>query len=311
MRGHRPFAVALLVALLGLLRAEAHAGDGMHLLRILPESTSLVATWNMARSRRGPAGTMLIDSVAKNPRLGDEIQTLHVRAGIDWKRDVDTAVLGLVGDFARSGRFVLVVEGRFDRNKLIAAARQGKGFVARQHQGITYYQTGKVEVAVLDGHWVIVGKGGMTRVIEVFQGKGASVERNRVLMTMLRSGDLTKDMWSAFIVPERVREEIAAEAGGSTVHQGMASVDFEDFDKQVRARVRLGMSSRAAVIALGTMLRIKGSQDQTIQAMGLAKAVLTMTVSRKDNNLDLTIKPVRADVKKLGQFVRTWDAPLP
>ena len=311
MKGNRPFAVALLVVLLGLLRAEAHAGNGMSLLGTLPEGTSLVATWNMARSRLGPAGTMLIDAVSQNPRLDAVLQKLPTRAGIDWQRDVDTVVLGLVGDFAKSGRFVLMIEGQAAHDKLAAAVRKGKGFAARQHQGITYYQRGQLELAVMGGHWVIARKGVMTRVIAVFQGKAPSVERNRALMRMLRSGDLTQDLWSAFVVPKRVREEIAAEAGGATVEQGMVSVDFEDFHKQVRARVRLGMSSRAAVVALGSVLRVKGSQDETIAAMGLTQAVRTMTVSRKDNNLDLTLKPVRTDVKKLGRFLRTWDAPLP
>lgn len=309
MKGNCLLAAALLVSLLGALRTEAHAGDGTSALRLLPQDTALVAAWNLARSRTSPAGAALIDAVSQNQSIGGDVQRLRAQAGVDWKQDVDTMVLGMGPNLSRSGAFVLIVEGRFERDKIVAAARKTKGFAAREYWGMAYYQSGGIELAFLDDHWVIARKGVLTRVMDVVRGKARSVQRDQELMARLRTADVGQDMWCVFRVPAAMRQKIMAETGGHAVDHGHASVDLQDvLNRQVRARVRLHMSSQTAVIALGMLLRAKGPHDETVQAMGLASALRTMTISRKDTNLDLTIKPSKSGMAKLGRFLRSWGA---
>lgn len=309
MKGNSLLVAALLVSSLVASRPEAHAGDGTKALGFLPQNTALVATWNLARSRNSPAGRDLIEAMVGNERIGDGVQQFSVKAGIDWKQDVDTVVLGMGPKISRSEGYVLIAEGRFDRGKILAAARAGGGFSAREYWGTPYYQSGKMELAFLDDYLVIARKGALLGVMDVFRGKARPLRSSQAFMALLRTADVAQDMWCVFQVPKGMRKEIAAETGGHAVDHGLASVDLQDIQqKQVRARVRLNLSSSASVVALGMLLRAKGPADETVQAMGLEDAVRTMLISRKDSNLDLTIKPSKKEMSRLGRFLRAWSS---
>lgn len=293
--------VALVSLVMSLASASAHAGDGQRALDILPRNTSLVATWNVARSRLSPVGGQFIDILADGHIISGTVQRLRKNMGLDWSRDVDTVVLGLGADASPASQLVMLIEGRVDQQKLVAAAQKERGFRGLLHRGVDYYQTGKAEIAFLDGYWVTTRRGAMTRIIDVSRGQAASARGNKTLMALLKSVNLGTDLWCVASVPKRMQKEISAETGSWTLNGVTASVDLKN---RVRARVRLGLSDREAVIKVGEWLRAEGPTHETIQAMGLSAAVRGVSLSRRDDNLDLALTIDEADMATLKRYLR-------
>jgi hypothetical protein len=294
-------AAAALVSLVSLASAPAQAGDGQRALDILPRDTSLVASWNVARSRLSPVGAKFIDLLADGGVISGTVQRLRKSMGMTWRRDVDTVILGLGKAGSPGAQLVMLIEGRVDQQKLVAAAQKERGFRGLIHRGVDYYQIGKAQIAFLDGYWITTRRGAMPRLIDVSRGQSASTRSNKALVALLQSVNVGTDLWCVATVPKSTRKEIAAETGSWTMTEVTASVDLK---KRVRARVRLGLSDRAAVISVGSWLRAKGPTHETIQAMGLSAAVRGMSLSRRDDNLDLTLTVTPDDMATLARYLR-------
>jgi hypothetical protein len=297
----RKLVAAALVALVSLASAPALAGDGQRALDLLPRNTSLVATWNVARSRLSPIGAQVIDILADGHIISGTVQRLRKHMGLEWSRDIDTLILGMGAEVSRSAQIVMLIEGRVDQAKLVAATQKERGFRGLIHRGVDYYQSAKAEVAFLDGYWVTARRGAMPRIIDVARGQSASARTNPALMELLQGVNVGTDLWGVLAVPKRMREEIAAETGSWTINAVTASMDLK---KRARARMRLGLSDRAAVIVVGTWIRSKGPTHETIQAMGLSEAVRGVSVSRREDTLDLAITIPEAGMATLERYLR-------
>jgi hypothetical protein len=295
----RMLAAAALISLATLVSASAHAGDGQRALGILPRNTSLVASWNVARSRLSPLGGQFVDILADGNIISGTVQRLRTSMGLDWSRDVDTVVLGLGMEGSLAAQLVVLIEGRVDQQKLVAAAQKERGFRGLIHRGVDYYQAGKAEIAFLDGYWVTARRGAMPQIIDVSRGQSASARSNKPLMELLQSVNVGTDLWCVANVPKDMRQEIAT--GSWTVNTVAASMDLK---KRVRARVRLGLTDRAAVIAVGAWVRDKGPTNETIQATGLSAAVRGVSLSRRDDSLDLTLTITEDDMVTLKRYLR-------
>lgn len=301
MTRFRMLAAAGLILLVSLASTAAHAGDGQRALGLLPRNTSLVATWNVARSRLSPVGDELIDILADSHIISGTVQRLRKGMGLDWKRDVDTVVLGMDLSVADSPQIVMIIEGKVDQQKIAAAVQKEPGFRGLVHRGLPYYQLGKADVAFIDGYWVTSRRGAMTRIIDASRSQSGSARGNKALMELLQSVNMGTDLWAALVMPKRMRQDIATETGSWTMQAVTASVDLR---KRVRARVRLGLSSRDGVIAVGEWLRSKGPQHETIQAMGLSDAVRDISVQRRESNLDLAVTISEEGMAKLERYLR-------
>jgi hypothetical protein len=297
----RTLAAAALISLATLVSASAHAGDGQRALDLLPRATSLVASWNVARSRLSPVGGQFVDILADGNIISGTVQRLRKSMGLDWSRDVDTVVVGLGAEASPAAQLVVLIEGRLDQQKLVAAVQKERGFRGLIHRGVDYYQTGKAEIAFLDGYWVTARRGAMPRIIDVSRGQQASARSNKPLMELLQSVNVGTDLWCVANVPKEMRDEIAAETGSWTLNAVTASMDLR---KRVRARVRLGLSDKAAVIAVGAWVRARGPSHETIQAMGLSEAVRGSSLSRRDDNLDVTLTITENDMVTLKRYLR-------
>lgn len=297
----RMLAAAALISLVTLMSASAHAGDGQRALGILPRNTSLVASWNVARSRLSPVGGQLVDILADGNIISGTVQRLRKSMGLDWSRDVDTVVLGLGAEGSPAAQLVVLIEGRVDQQKLVAAAQKEPGFRGMIHRGVDYYQTGKAEIAFLDGYWVTARRGAMPRIIDASRGQQASARGNKPLMDLLQSVNVGTDLWCVASVPKDMRGALAADTGSWTLNTVAASVDLK---KRVRVRVRLGLSDRAAVIEVGEWVRARGPTNETIQAMGLSAAVRGVSLSRRDDSLTLTLTITEDDMVTLKRYLR-------
>lgn len=301
MKRIRMLAAAGLILLMSLAGTAAHAGDGQRALGLLPRNTSLVATWNVARSRLSPVGDEIIDILADKNIISGTVQRLRKSMGLDWKRDVDTVILGMDASTAGSVQIVMLIEGKFDQGKLAAAVQKEPGFRGLVHRGVAYYQLGKADVAFLDGYWITTRRGAMTRIIDNSRSRSGAARSNKELMDQLPSVNIGTDLWAIAVVPKRMRQEIAGDTGSWTLNAVTVSVDLR---KRVRARVRLALSDRDGVITVGQWLSTKGPTHETIQAMGLSEAVRQSSVSRRENDLDVAITIPEGDMAKLERYLR-------
>ncbi|ACY14414.1 hypothetical protein [Haliangium ochraceum] len=282
----RMLAAAALVSLVSLASPPAEAGDGQRALSVLPRNTSLIITWNLARSRSSPIGGEFVDILADDKVIGGTVQRLRKRMKLAWERDIDTVVFAMATEVSFSGQISLLIEGRFTPQMLASAAQKERGFRGLIHRGVDYYQVGGTEVAYLDGFWVTTRRGRMPRIIDIARAQGASAKRNRALMSLLSSVPMSKDMWCAMVAPKRMREEVSRETGTWSLHGLTASVDFR---RRMRVRMRAALSKRDDVVSLGTWLKTKGPNQASVKAMGLSGALRKATVSRRENSLELVL----------------------
>lgn len=290
-----------LIAFISLPGAPAWAGDGLASLRMVPEDATLVITINVARAKQSATARSALKSVLDQGQVKDSLADLRANAGFDIERDLDTVVVAMPQDFARSERYVVVLEGRFDQRRFTALFKEkSTSFVRKKHRGVTYaVMDGDSEMAFLGKSLVLTPKGAMSRIIDVHKDKARSATHSARLMDLIKGGDTSRDAWLAFVLPDDLRTQIATEAGGHSVHALVASVDLQS---SLRVAMAVTTSSESAAHAIATLARTsrdQAAQDPALVGLGLDIAVKGMTVKSRGPMVELGIHLTEADLHKL------------
>jgi hypothetical protein len=293
-----------LVSAVSLPGAPALADDGKAALRLMPEDTAMVLTANIDRIKKSPLAQKLLKTAIQRGDVGKALDELRAKAGLDIERDIRTLSMGMPGDFEKSERFWMIVEGRFDKAKITAVARKEASFKRLKHQGVDYAQVDKdTEMAFLGRYLVVTTKGAMPAIIDAHRGKTRTAAQNAALMALIKKGDTSRDMWGAFVIPSEMRKDIAKETQGHSIDAVMATLDIRT---GVAMKLHMDTSSSTAASAIATMMRAGRDQiakQPEMEAMGLGSALKSMKVETKDARLGLSLDISAADLEKLGQLL--------
>ncbi|MCG8420427.1 MAG: hypothetical protein MJE77_21040 [Proteobacteria bacterium] len=277
------------------------AGGGTDALRLLPANTALVITWNVRRTGRSAAGRAIVAALLRSGEIAEKAAKLRTRAGLSIERDIDTAIVAMADDFAQSRDIAVVLGGRFAESAVITAARQASSsFASARHRGAVYYVLdGDTALAFLDGYLVITPKDTMVEIIDVYRGTSRSAVSTSALTTLLPRGPTGSDLWAVFVIPAKLRADIARDTGGHSVEAVMAKVDMQS---GLSLRIRLHLSSRQAASAVAVLLR-KSAADAAgtpeLAALGLARPLSSASVQQTGSRLDVQLDVPRGTVDKI------------
>lgn len=302
MKRHLSGALAFLFTVC-CLSAIAHAGDGNDALRLLPENTAMVASFNIERTSRSATGKRFLDTVLDVRSLSGVPGDFLRRAGVDIERDIETMIVAMADDYDKSEDLVLLFEGRFNQKKIVAVARkESSTFATRKYRGVTYYELDDDSAFGFIGRYAVVTPiRTMPKIIDVHARKAPSSSKNRALMGLVKGGDTKKDMWGVFEIPRELRSEISKETGGHSVKGLMISIDLKN-GMSMKARMNVLRSEGAAAIAaLMRKTATDAARDPQIAAVGVADAMRRMTVKQKGARLDITFTLTKTE---LSDFIK-------
>ncbi|MEM9491646.1 MAG: hypothetical protein AAGC55_21045 [Myxococcota bacterium] len=294
--------LASLIAVIAL-GAPAQAGDGVAVLGYLPENTALVVTMNLDRARQTARGKRFITAMLGSDRAAQTIDNLRKQSGIAIERDLSTLVLAMAEDFEQSEDIYVAMQGRIDREDITAKAMsQARSFHAKKHRGVAYLTIDdETALAFIGRDLVATPVKTVTRVIDTYRGRVRSATRNARLMAMVQDARTRSDIWAAFVVPDKLRREIAQEAGGHSVHSVMARLDLKS---GFAVQIRMEASSAAAASAIATLLRLTASdiaKRPRVVKYGLTTAVQTMKVRQSKRSIVAELTVPARDLATLEQ----------
>lgn len=190
-RVRNPLLVAAACSALLVVPARAEAGDGKKLLPLLADTTELVAVLDIADARDAATFDALLDNAPS--KLADFLAVLTA-AGLDARQDIDTMLIG-----GRGETYQVVLEGRFDKKKLVATGMIASSTV-KKHRGVRYWSGADGDVMLLGKRLVLTTAGEMTGVIDRHKKKGRSLTRSpdaAAIREAIGLVDARHDVWFA------------------------------------------------------------------------------------------------------------------
>jgi len=133
--------LAALVLAVPLSAAPAPTDEPVKIDKYLPDETTGVFVVNIKLIRESKAYTKGLQKTVDDLLKKEEVQAILKEAGLDPTKDIDRAVLGIVPGRDGMGGPFFVVEGRFDPDKLAAAAES----LGKKIGGIKTLEIGKVK----------------------------------------------------------------------------------------------------------------------------------------------------------------------
>jgi hypothetical protein len=133
--------VACLSLALPLRAAPAPTSELTKIDKLLPDETLGVFVFNIKLIRESKAYATGLQKHADELLKKDEVQAILKEAGLDPTKDIDRAVLGIVPGRDGMGAPFIVVEGRFDPDKLAAAAES----LGKKTGGAKKLEIGKIK----------------------------------------------------------------------------------------------------------------------------------------------------------------------
>lgn len=199
------FALVLLTFSIPALAREGGA------LRLVPADSVTVGMVQLSELRTSPLASRVFTHWDNMTIDGDADRFLR-DAGFNPARDVDTIVFALSPDEdATGGNPLVIVEGRFDVNR-ITAALSGKGAVQVTATGGSYFRFDDTQdetkgaVAFLSSNLAVAGKESAVRnAIETNAGGGTDFVQAGGLAHLLGAVDMNSSAWLLVDVPRAQR----------------------------------------------------------------------------------------------------------
>ena len=214
----------------GCKRAAKVQADEMALI---PRESSLLLSINVDRLRGAKFWQSLVD-LRNDPNNKKQYDEFVEGVGIDPLVQVHRVVLGVPSDVDTSHELALVIKGSFNEAKLIQyvreqAKREGSELRSETYNGKTWYTDPKAEIVlcVLDPTTLAVsGKTWIRSMIDLYNGKGASVHANEALQALVKRVHSERALWAVGIVPPG-KVQLGQGKGGE-IKSIVSSIDLQN-----------------------------------------------------------------------------------
>jgi hypothetical protein len=313
---------AILVAsLLAVERGNTYAKKDYKPLSLLPKDAGFVVVVDMKK---------VVDTKYYNKFKQDEIKLddyneFIEKTGVDPEKDLDKVALSL-SEIEDDADFVLIATGRFDKEKILSSIREEAKVFEDEYQGKTLYQItdrhvkyedeGEIEeeeaevkrkykkdevtLSFLDSDIVAISNSDLIKnTVDLYQGKGESIENNQVLMEVMKEIDQDDMVWGAGVVPEKVKKMPPTGHPIANVAATIKSIVFSiDLQKELDAFLKIKSDCKENVknitdalngfLALGRMnyaeqpkymellegILIEGTEDMVSVSMHMSEEML-------------------------------------
>ena len=263
--------IAILAAsLLAVERGNTYARKDYKPLSLLPKDAGFVLVVDMKK---------VVDTKYYNKFKQDEIKLddyneFIEKTGVDPEKDLDKIAISL-SEMEEEADFVLIATGRFDKEKILSSIREEAAVVEDEYQGKILYQItdrhvqcededeieeeeaeikhkhkkDEVRLSFLDSDIIAISNSDLIKnTVDLYQGKGESIENNQVLMEVVKEIDQDDMVWGAGVVPEKVKEMPPPGHPIANVVATIKSVVFSiDLQKELDAFLKIKSDSQENV----------------------------------------------------------------
>jgi hypothetical protein len=229
-------------------------------LSLVPKETDFVMVVDMKKI----VATKYYTEFKQDKKELDDYYEFTEKTGIDPEKDLDIITISLK-KMEDDPDFVLIATGRFDKEKILSSIKKEAAATEEEYQGKTIYKFAdrhekceeeemekeeearhrhkedEVRLAFLDSDIVAISNSGLIKnAVDLYQGKGESIEQNQTLMDVVKEIDQDDMVWGAGVVPEKVKMRAPQEHPMGNIVATIKSVVFSlDLEKELDALFKI------------------------------------------------------------------------
>jgi len=267
--------IAALAITIGAAAAPtaAYAGKGPAVLASLPDDVTVLAGLDFKKLVNSPIAADALDAI--KAQAATQLAQMKA-AGIDVEKHVSKVFVALAGGSIQNSQNarlkILVAEGTF---KIDASAITDP---QKTYEGITYWATPDVDIALIGKRLFVVSDGHMPDVIDVIKGKAKNAVKSsaaKKLRTAIGATTVTHAGWIVGVVSDTDRAAMGAQAKDMDWFSASAALRKDAVD----LAVRLGMTSAASAKTMADEAAASiGSAQQSMTQFGLGGLAKSLTV---------------------------------
>lgn len=299
---HQPtrFVIAALAITIGASTAPrvAQAGKAPAILTSLPDDTSIVASVDLKKVIAAPIAADALAMIKQKAAT----QLERAKAfGVDLEKDVSRITMALAGsglsDSDNARLKVMIAEGKFKIDPKSLAAEE------KTYEGVTYYATQDVDIAVISKKLYVVSDHHMTDVIDVIKGKAKNATKSAAaatLRTALGSTKMTDPGWMVGITSAADRQKMGAQGSDMAWFSASAALRTDAVDFAVR--VGLGTAEQAKTMADAAGAQMSAAQ-QSMGSIGLGDLGKSLTIAAKGSVVAVAGTVTKAEISTISGLV--------
>ena len=293
----RALAAAAIVALaIAAGAAPARAGNGVALLRYVPDDAQVVSGLDVASARDSALFRTWVDKFLTSAGSGEYLRAI----GIDPLADIDTILVARHGfgdsDGEDGAPDVAIFEGRVGK----AALDKMGGTVEVKRRGkLTYWVNDKGVVVRVGKRLFVAPIARVDQLLDLVAGKGPSAARSpkaAPLRAAIAATDTRHDGWLALVLPADAKAKAAA-AGVDADAVAVCATVGRSLTLEIRG---LMASEKAAADALALANSHLQEAVEGLGHLGLKDAARSISISADGSIVEATVTVTEAELGTLG-----------
>ena len=296
---------ASMLAMMLMFAATAHAGDGTAALSMVPKDSMMVLSVNVDRLKGSPLYASAMAKVMAEPDAKGMISKLKADAGFDVEKDISTLVVSIPPDVDSSQNFLIIAEGKFNEQKIVAAlGNEGAKVTSVKHANATYHEIdGQGGVAFMGNVAVFGTKDMVKAALSAKAGQADSIHAHPTMSKLVKSVDTNKDLWVSFELPDSLKKSM----GGNPMINDLKSVTASvDIKSGLGLLVSIDTASDATATNLAQMMQAQvkafaGAPE--MKQMGFDVALQKLQVTGAGTAVSIALNLTPAEFKNVQQTI--------
>jgi hypothetical protein len=298
------FALAAAAVAVVAVPAAAHAGNGVDLVRFMPDDTSAYVVLDVAAARDAE---LFKKALARLAAVAPPSFAAIEKAGFRLDSGIDTIAVGFrawAGDGDKDN-FVAVAEGKQTKLLVDLAAKDPKIRTGTYH-GVPYWIDGGTAVALWQKRIIMTKTASIERAIDIALGKvksAAKSSKTAALRAVIATADTRHQLWAAAAIPPEAAtagKQLGIEMTGVSLGASVATDLALDLDL-------LNASEASATAMVAQVQQALPQVELALAGTGLAASAKTLQIDREGAEVRATMTIVGGELDAIA--VRLLGAP--
>jgi hypothetical protein len=278
---------------------SAHAGNGVDLVRYMPEDSTVMMVIDVSGARSSKLFELGMQKLVALAPSG--FATVEA-AGVDPATALDTIAIGGRIDGGKED-FSVVADGKQAQliAALIAKAPEAK---ATTYHGVTYYGNADGSIALVGKKLVFAKPEHIERAIDLALGKLKNASKSpkaAALRAVIAATDTRHDVWAAVVIPPDL--DATAKAQGLDL-EGISLGASLSSSLSVELKVVNGTDASATTM-LGQINLVLPQLGPALGNLGLGAAAKTLTVDKDGAIVRMAITLSEAELSTIAALVQS------
>ena len=271
----------------------AHAGNGVDLLRFMPEDSTVYMVVDVAGARDSALFKKGLDKLmAAAPGGFAAVQS----AGLDPAQAIDTIAIAVV-DVNAGNDFTIMAEGK-QTQLIYDLIKKAPSVKAASYHGVTWLGDSDGAIAIIAKRLVFAKPDHIERAIDLALGKAKNAAKSAkaaALRAIIATTDTRQDVWAAVVMPP----DVVAKAKAAGTELTGASIGAT-LSADLALDLKVLTASEAAATKLKTGIdQMVPMLTSELQKIGLTAAAKSLIVDKDGPTIHASITVTEAELKSL------------